>query len=149
MRTKVRTTTATLNFLNIKSVLAFSRKGEEKNMSGNPGDMFRPCPAPEITDHEEEITFPTILNRFLVFDNRVHIVEYDWDKQADVSYTYREWFRHRRQTIYAGDYPYPWTRLGYTYDRGNTSNRVGLSEFVILGSSTAGINSIISNDDYF
>ena len=115
----------------------------------NPGDMFRPCPDHEITDHEAEITFPTILNRFLVFDNRVHIVEYDWDKQADVSYTYREWFRHRRQTIYAGDYPYPWTRLGYTYDWGNTSNHVGLSEFVILGSSTVGINSIISNDDYF
>ena len=79
-------------------------------MSGNPGDMFRPSPDPEITDHEAEITFPTILNRFLMFDNRVHIVEYDW---------------------------------------GNTSNHIGLSEFVILGSSTVGINSIISNDDYF
>ena len=74
--------------------------------------MFRPSPDPEITDHEAEITFPTILNRFLMFDNRVHIVEYDW---------------------------------------GNTSNHIGReSEFVILGKgSTVGINSIISNDDYF
>ncbi len=115
----------------------------------NPGDLFRPSPDPEITDHESELTFPTIVNRFLAFDNSAHVVEYDWDAQSDVSYTYREWFRHRRQTIYSGDYPYPWTRLGYTYDWGNTSSHTGLSEFVILGNSTVGINSIISNDDYF
>jgi len=115
----------------------------------NPYDLFRPAPDPEITDHEAELVFPTILNRFLTFDNRVHIVEYDWDKQEDVSYTYWEWFKNRKQTIYSGDYPYPWTRLGYTYDWGNTDNHEGLSEFVVIGSSTVGIKSIVPNDDYF
>jgi len=41
MRTKVRATLATLNFLNIKSVLAFPKKGEEKNMSEKMKFRFR------------------------------------------------------------------------------------------------------------
>ncbi len=114
----------------------------------NPKDLFRPSPDPEITDHEASLVFPTTLNRFLAFDNSAHVIEYDYDKKADVSYTYRQWFRQRRQAVYSGDYPYPWTRLGYTYDWGTASSHVGLSEFVILGGSTIGIRSIITNDDY-
>ncbi|HHT9136399.1 MAG TPA: hypothetical protein ACFYEK_04050 [Candidatus Wunengus sp. YC60] len=148
----IQNNSGNITALRIEQLLGLPPEGGKTKfieMWVNPGDMFRPSPDPEITDHEAEITFPTVLNRFLTFDNRVHIVEYDGDKQADVSYAYREWFRHRRQTIYSGDYPYPWTRLGYTYDWGNTSSHAGLSEFVIMGSSTVGINSIISNDDYF
>ncbi len=115
----------------------------------NPGDLFRPSPDPEITDHEAELTFPTIKNRFLAFDNRMTITEYDGGLQKDVSYTYVQWFKHRKQTVYSGSYPYPWTRLGYTYDWGNADDHMGLSEFVIIGGSTIGINSIKENDEYF
>jgi hypothetical protein len=114
----------------------------------NPGDLFRPSPDPETTDHEAELRFPTSFSRFVTFNDEARVVEWDEEKGADVSYTYRRWYVHRKDTIYSGDYPYPWTRLGYTYDWGDTENHVGLSEFVILGGSTIGIKSIIPNDDY-
>jgi hypothetical protein len=114
----------------------------------NPKDLFRPSPDPETTDHEAELRFPTSYSRFVTFDDRTQIVEWDAEEGADVSYTYRKWFLHRKNTIYSGDYPYPWTRLGYTYDWGNPMNHVGMSEFVILGGSTIGIKSVIPNDEY-
>jgi hypothetical protein len=114
----------------------------------NPLDMFRPSPDPETTDHEAELRFPTRLSRFVTFNDQIRIVEWDSERGTDVSYTYQRWFMHRRNTIYYGDYPYPWTRLGYTYDWGNSMSHVGLSEFVILGGSTIGIKSVIPNEEY-
>jgi hypothetical protein len=114
----------------------------------NPKDLFRPSPDPETTDHEAELRFPTSHSRFVIFNDQMRIVEWDAEKGADVSYSYRKWFLHRKNTIYSGNYPYPWTRLGYTYDWGNPMNHVGMSEFVILGGSTIGIKSVIPNDEY-
>jgi len=117
-------------------------------MWANPLDMFRPSPDPETTDHEAELRFPPRLSRFVTFNDQIRIVEWDAEQGVDVSYTYPGWFVHRRRTVYYGDYPYPWTRLGYTYDWGSSKNHVGLSEFVILGGATIGIKSVIPNEEY-
>ncbi|NVN90305.1 MAG: hypothetical protein HXX11_06835 [Desulfuromonadales bacterium] len=47
--------------------------------------------------------------------------------------TYSSWFNNRSRYGYTKvSSPYPWTRLGYTYDWGS-SNHTGLSEFVLHG----------------
>ncbi|RLC68282.1 MAG: hypothetical protein DRH97_03695 [Chloroflexi bacterium] len=114
-----------------------------------PSDLFRPSPDPEIIDCEADLDFPTTSNRFLTFDDNMLIVEHDYAEGVDKQYTYMEWFNHRKEIIYSGDHPYPWTRLGYTYDWENPDSDVGLSEFVIIDGSTVGVHSITANDDYF
>ncbi len=101
----------------------------------DPKFLFRPSPDPEITDHEAELNFRPP-NEF-----------------ASVSFSYYQWFKSQFADRYeyqgksitpevvatSCKVPYPWSRLGYTYDWGNSEdwqdpNRpktVGLSEFVI------------------
>lgn len=99
----------------------------------NPPDLFRPSPDPEINDREADLDFPTRSSRIVAFNNACTITEWKYDENRDITYTYEDWFAHRKQTIYYGDHPYPWTGLGYTYDWGNQDSDIGLSEFVILG----------------
>lgn len=78
----------------------------------DPDDLFRPCPDPEITDHECSIVAPRP-RRVLAVDE-----------------TYQAWFDALRASTY-GPSGYPWTRLGYTYDWGSAESEIGLSEYVI------------------
>jgi hypothetical protein len=114
----------------------------------NPPDLFRPSPDPETNDREAELDFPTRSSRIVAFNNACTITEWDYGENRDITYTYEEWFVHRKQTIYYGDHPYPWTCLGYTYDWGNPESDVGLSEFVILGGSTVGVYSVTPTGVY-
>jgi len=120
----------------------------------NPRDLFRPSPDPEVTDHEAELQFPNKLNRFVSFNTSPTILD------DGTEYTYPEWFRKRMQTVYSGGDPYPWTRLGYTYDWGDNDwifsrdiriekkPHVGLSEFVVLGGSTVGVKDVNLTEQY-
>ena len=92
-------------------------------------DLFRPCPDPEISDHEAELDFP-VSGRFVT-----------------VSPEHKEWFLKQKGMSY-GPNGYPWTRLGYTYDWGNSRDHVGLSEFVIEEGSKIKIHRIYSTGDY-
>ncbi len=94
----------------------------------NPADMFRPSPDPEISDSEAELDFPS--------------------GQVSVSPEYRSWFNDLMATQYNQPAPYPWTRLGYTYDWGR-EDHVGLSEFVVRGGSTMGVRSVTPTLQYF
>ena len=113
-----------------------------------PSDLFRPSPDPETNDREADLEFPTRTSRLISYNDSCTITQWDNDDNRDVTYTYEEWFTDRKNTIYAGDHPYPWTGLGYTYDWGDPEDEVGLSEFVILGGSTVGVNSVTSTADY-
>ncbi len=93
-------------------------------------DLFRPSPDPEISDHEAELDFP-VSPTFVT-----------------VNPDYVAWFTNRKATAYTGKKPVPWTRLGYTYDWGNSSNKVGLSEFVIRKSSTIEVQSVADSSQY-
>jgi len=76
-----------------------------------PGDMFRPSPDPAITDHEAELDFPIATG-------------------MTISESHKAWITNLKATSY-GPNGYPWTRLGYTYDWGQSKSHVGLSEFVV------------------
>jgi hypothetical protein len=114
----------------------------------NPKDLFRPSADPEITDHESQMaaivkyrgkedpkrwTFPSDLNPFMGLSSSRLFV----DEQGLAPVTFKEWYINNYNTTYKTDSPdvydwgMPWTRLGYTYDWGNTRNHVGLSEFII------------------
>ena len=73
----------------------------------NPQSLFRPSPDNEINDTTATLAFP-----------------------SSATAGYKEWFNNN---IIYSYYPmkYPWTRLGYTYDWGNTATHIGLSEFVL------------------
>ncbi|MFT6443155.1 MAG: hypothetical protein ACJASM_002714 [Salibacteraceae bacterium] len=79
-----------------------------------PEDIKRPCPDSDPGDTDCLLDFPD-----------------------EVDSKYRAWFNKNRFTTYVadeGDYAYPFTQMGYTYDWGALKNKRGLSEFVILGS---------------
>jgi hypothetical protein len=123
----------------------------------SPADMFRPCPDPEITDQECQTDFPS--DPFRTFSS-TELVRATEGPGWNVFMNYTGWFNNRKNYIYynARNYPtsspYPWTRLGYTYDWAG-SNHVGLSEFVVHGRKqngsgiSVGIRSLKKTADYF
>jgi hypothetical protein len=92
----------------------------------DPDDLFRPSPDPEVTDCEAEL---------------------DFRKSVDTQH--RDWFNNKKITSYDGEKPYPWTRLGYTYDWGNQESEIGLSEFIIRIDSSVKIESVTDTLEYF
>ncbi|PTL83542.1 hypothetical protein DAT35_15875 [Vitiosangium sp. GDMCC 1.1324] len=93
-----------------------------------PGDMFRPCPDPEIDDGTCGLTFP-----------------------VEVSTEHKNWFTNN----YASSYGfwqktrYPWTGLGYTYDWcSHDTKHVGASEFVVRPGSVVNVTGYINRDTY-
>lgn len=137
----------------------------------SPKDLFRPCPDPETTDREcqpsgypiKETDFPVSMFWNFSSDEKVRATEGGVWEFRD----YMGWFANRTQFIYSYPYPaansadplpYPWTRLGYTYDWGNP-NHIGLSEYVLHGKRidqqgapktiSVGIRSIKTTAEYF
>jgi hypothetical protein len=106
-----------------------SRKTVFKEIWVEPGNLFRPAPDPEITDREAGLDFPKS-DKFLTVDCK-HI----------------NWFKKTRSTSYSNE-GYPWTRLGYTYDWGNPTSEIGLSEFVIKKGALIQIHSVVSVEAY-
>jgi len=115
----------------------------------SPQDLFRPSPDPEITDEEAEIDFPgsQYASPFRTYDTAEMIFAdqaYDpaqcpTPQGTQCGFTdYISFFENRTKYIYTAGAPYPWTRLGYTYDWGDTSGHIGLSEFVVHGKKANG-----------
>lgn len=105
-----------------------------------PQDIFRPCINTDIIgnaclpDYNPQILPASYKDIF-------NFVPHDPN--------YQKWFTDRRNTAYVGDSPFPWTRIGYTYDwASKESKKVGASEFVIRQGSTIFLHSITSTDDY-
>ncbi len=88
-----------------------------------PDDLFRPSPDPEITDTQAQIQF-----------------------HENVSKEHFEWFNSLNTSTYD---KYPWTRLGYTYDWGDSETDVGVSEYVIRKNSEVIVKSVSTTVDYF
>ena len=123
----------------------YSQRTKVVEMWVEPNDLFRPCPDPEIDDSHCALNFPP---------------------GTDVEHI--KWIDNRRKTSYSGDTPYPWTRLGYTYDwarspdnrfRAGASYAVpavtraspeamGLSEYVIRKGATVRVKSVDSTGNY-
>ena len=90
-----------------------------------PVDLFRPTPDNEITDTVAQLDFP-----------------------PSATPEYIEWFNGN---IIYSYYPmrFPWTRLGYTYDWGNMTTEIGLSEFVLKKDSEIIVESVTLTSSYF
>lgn len=100
-------------------------------------DLFRPTPDPEITDHEAQLDFPQSLDFISVSDK------------------YKDWynsrvneFNNRLKANKRDKMPAPWTRLGYTYDWGDSQNHIGLSEFVLVKGAELEVDSVTPVSNY-
>jgi hypothetical protein len=91
----------------------------------DPDDLFRPSPDPEIDDNQAELYF-----------------------SSKVSPEHKNWINDLITSTYTSIPPFPWTRLGYTYDWGNPNSEIGLSEFVLKSNSVFEIESITKTSDY-
>lgn len=130
----------------------------------DPHDVFRPCPDPEITDHECQVglgvdsagesapcpwagfvsptTPATFGDRFDAQLSQAFVTVAD----AHLQWMCSNW---------VGAYPagdprkgYPWTALGYTYDWGDPDDHVGASEFVAPARTPVVIASVTLTEEY-
>ncbi len=83
--------------------------------------MFRPTANPQLTSTSA-----------VYDDGTVQPDDPSFPNHAD-------WFRLQKALAYDPANPYPWTRMGYTYDWGNPDNKVGASEFVVRQGTTVDI----------
>ncbi|MEM9829191.1 MAG: hypothetical protein AAF944_01060 [Bacteroidota bacterium] len=93
-----------------------------------PQDLFRPCADPEISDCECEL-------------------EIRESSHLQLNEKYLEWYNEKKNTSYSVK-RYPWTRLGYTYDWGNSKSEIGLSEFVIREGAEVVVKSVTKSYQY-
>lgn len=60
----------------------------------------------------------------------------------------KAWFDGNVAYSYSEDTPYPWTRLGYTYDWADNGREYGLSEFLILPDSVIEVEWTLPTDAF-
>lgn len=94
-----------------------------------PQDLVRPCPDPEVTDHECELRPPKPATHVQVSD------------------AHQAWFQKLKDTSYGPD-GYPFTGLGYTYDWNPTTDEVGPSEFVLRPGESGVVRATYSTAAY-
>lgn len=63
--------------------------------------------------------------------------------------TFEIWFKSNTENAYSGKYPFPWTRLGYTYNWDvSTENKQGVTEFFLRPGATVEIANVTELKDY-
>ena len=112
----------------------------------DPKYLFRPTPDPEITDHEGELsvriaeenwTFPSDSNAFMTLIDEKLYLEKGFIPTAE-PVLFKTWFSKKAEPSNydtsgaIGGWDSPWTRLGYTYDWGDPSDHLGVSEFRVV-----------------
>lgn len=121
----------------------------------DPADVFRPCPDPEISDHECQVEIPMI-DRAAPPDTPTG----PWDCSAKrqvsdrfvtVNPDHLQWMCYNWTLSYGSDDPfdnYPWTALGYTYDWGSPEDPRGVSEYVSPKGSEVVFHSLTPTELY-
>lgn len=94
-----------------------------------PEDLFRPCADPGIADYECQGMFPS-------------------SAYITLAQEYIDWFNNQVSISYADTDPYPWTRLGYTYDWNADTPKFGLSEYIVREKSIVWIETVAATADY-
>ena len=128
--------------------------GREKDafveMWVHPTDLFRPCPDPEISDHECQIEIPVV--------GRDHRRPWDCSLKEQVSGDFvtvhpghLRWMCDNWTASFENDDPldnYAWTALGYTYDWGHPDDPRGPSEYVALAGRQAVFHASTPTEEY-
>ncbi|HEX5717155.1 MAG TPA: hypothetical protein VF179_13405 [Thermoanaerobaculia bacterium] len=112
----------------------------------DPRTFFRPCPDPEITDRECQVSL----------DGRAvdRSGGCPWSKDqlsgafVRVSDEHIDWMCANWEGTYKGTNKFPWTALGYTFDWGDLLHPQGQSEYVAPPGTTVWIESISSMEEY-
>ncbi len=94
-----------------------------------PQDLVRPCPDPEVTDRECELSTPAP------------------EAHVQVSEAHQSWFQDLRRTSYSPE-GYPFTGLGYTYDWNPNTDEIGPSEFVLRPGEGADVEATYTTAAY-
>ena len=93
---------------------------------------FRPCPDPGTSDRSCELGLPSV----------------PAEGEDPAALAHARWFAGNFAG-YTGDFPMPWTRLGYTYDWGPDHDRhTGASEYVLREGTPIWVASIEEADVY-
>lgn len=114
----------------------------------DPKTFFRPCPDPEITDRECQVS----LDGGPV--DRTGACPWSMAQLSEafvkVSDDHLRWMCGNWKSTYTGDpkTSYPWTALGYTFDWGDLLHPQGQSEFVVPEGKTVWIESISTAAEY-
>lgn len=119
-------------------------------------NIFRPCPDPEISDMECQVSIQVVNNKnknssapwYCPGPNEEIIqVSGAW---TQVSRSHFDWMCKNWEASYENYYiyhNYPWTGLGYTYDWGSEDG-YGLSEFVVPEGTLVAFGQKKTLDDY-
>lgn len=84
--------------------------------------IFRPTPDYEIDDREASLNFP-----------------------SSTPLEHRKWMEEYQEFAYKSSTPYPWTRLGYTYDwSADNKSHIGPGEFVVKTGSRVRVKAKLS-----
>ena len=114
----------------------------------DPKTFFRPCPDPEITDRECQVSLDGgPVDRTGACPWPPGQLSGDFVKVSD---DHLRWMCGNWQRSYTGDpkTSYPWTGLGYTYDWGDHLHPQGQSEFVVPPGTTVWIEGIFTPAEY-
>lgn len=118
----------------------------------DPKHLFRPCPDPEVQDHECQVQIPMVPSFVRVAGEppwacRGTQVAGDFVRVQD---SHLQWMCSNWRSSYGSADPaqnFPWTALGYTYDWGQEDHR-GPSEFVAPSGTMVVFASSAPTDDY-
>lgn len=124
----------------------------------NPADLFRPCPDPEIGDHECQVEIPVLDCP----DEDASSPRPPWPCHCldapqvsgafvKVDPAHLKWMCDNWTSTYGNADPlsnFPWTALGYTYDWGNPDDPRGMSEYVARKGAEVVFDSLRPTDAY-
>ncbi|HEX2251812.1 MAG TPA: hypothetical protein VHQ65_00930 [Thermoanaerobaculia bacterium] len=127
----------------------------------SPARFFRPCPDPEITDHECQVEIPLAgvdtspsapgappWHCPELAEPTPRQVSGGW---VEVTQAHLAWMCTWWRSSYDGAGPgcdFPWTALGYTYDWGDPTDPVGLSEYVAPAGTPAVFHRLATPEEY-
>lgn len=117
----------------------------------DPEDFFRPCPDPEIIDHECVVDLtPKPVDQGSSCPWADALQEQVSGEFVDVTQAHLQWMCSNWTGSYLPDKPresYPWTALGYTWDWGSKNPR-GESEYVVPAGTAVTVQSVTPTDPY-
>jgi len=117
-----------------------------------PEDLFRPCPNTDVTSKFSYVDYFEKHNQSGLSAKQKSIIEKRKTREqytlaSRISYE-NNFYKAKLENTYSKD-PYPWTRLGYTFDWGNDDSFVGASEFIIRPDASVIVHSVQPTVDFF
>ena len=109
----------------------------------SPHDLIRPCPNPDVI---EQVCIPSA--PYVHPTPASYKDVFSYLRRSD-QLTYEFWFKSNTEFTYIGQNPFPWTRMGYSYNWDPTTrNHHGASEFILRPGATVQVHEVIDLKNY-